>query len=302
MIVTKQWTLSESSMLLARLDAETLRMLWANLKKQSAEAPMPATSEAMGTAEALRLVEQVGIALAMVAPYAVQTPYGLLAASTYAEAAQKAAEAARVTGRACKVIKGDLPEPEPLPAECEHGLSAALCAGPMHYPADEPGPMATMSDAHAEWHRNAGVPMGTPGCPQDACHYPDEGPYDEEPEPPAPEPAPAYVRRLDWSTIPVGAKGKAYYALEVDGTTRFYRIERPTKGKWAGYTFLTVQAGDDFHRVLNPAPLLNRLVAEHAEAAARYGAEIGACSRCNRTLTDETSRALGIGPDCRKKG
>lgn len=32
------------------------------------------------------------------------------------------------------------------------------------------GPMATMSDAHSEWHRNAGVPMGQPGCPQDACH------------------------------------------------------------------------------------------------------------------------------------
>ena len=32
---------------------------------------------------------------------------------------------------------------------------------------------ATMGDAHREWHRNAGVPMGTPGCPQDACHLPD---------------------------------------------------------------------------------------------------------------------------------
>ena len=31
-------------------------------------------------------------------------------------------------------------------------------------------PMATEAEAHAEWHRNAMVPMGTPGCPQDACH------------------------------------------------------------------------------------------------------------------------------------
>ena len=32
---------------------------------------------------------------------------------------------------------------------------------------------ATESEAHAEWHRNAGVPMGQPGCPWDACHdYP----------------------------------------------------------------------------------------------------------------------------------
>lgn len=35
---------------------------------------------------------------------------------------------------------------------------------------------ATESEAHAEWHRNAGVPMGQPGCPQDACDpYYDEG-------------------------------------------------------------------------------------------------------------------------------
>ena len=38
--------------------------------------------------------------------------------------------------------------------------------------------IATMSQAHAEWHQNAGVPMGTPGCPQDACHLPDDG-YDQ---------------------------------------------------------------------------------------------------------------------------
>lgn len=33
--------------------------------------------------------------------------------------------------------------------------------------------LATMAEAHAEWHRNAGIPIGMPGCPQDACHVPD---------------------------------------------------------------------------------------------------------------------------------
>ena len=33
--------------------------------------------------------------------------------------------------------------------------------------------LATPGSAHAEWHRNAGVPLGMPGCPQDACHIPD---------------------------------------------------------------------------------------------------------------------------------
>lgn len=38
---------------------------------------------------------------------------------------------------------------------------------------DRYAPMATESDAHREWHRNSGIPVGYPGCPQDACHAPD---------------------------------------------------------------------------------------------------------------------------------
>ena len=30
--------------------------------------------------------------------------------------------------------------------------------------------LATPSDAHREWHQNTGIPVGLPGCPQDACH------------------------------------------------------------------------------------------------------------------------------------
>jgi hypothetical protein len=36
---------------------------------------------------------------------------------------------------------------------------------------------ATEAEAHAEWHMNAGVPMGTSSCPWDACD-PDDG-YEE---------------------------------------------------------------------------------------------------------------------------
>ena len=38
--------------------------------------------------------------------------------------------------------------------------------------------LATMADAHREWHLNSGVPVGLPGCPQDACHL-DYLPEDE---------------------------------------------------------------------------------------------------------------------------
>lgn len=41
-------------------------------------------------------------------------------------------------------------------------------------------PLATMSEAHREWHLNAGVPMGQPGCPQDACHPVDDDIYEPQ--------------------------------------------------------------------------------------------------------------------------
>jgi hypothetical protein len=31
-----------------------------------------------------------------------------------------------------------------------------------------------------------------------------------------------------------------------------------------------------------------------------YATELGQCYVCGRTLTDDTSRAMGIGPTCRK--
>lgn len=44
---------------------------------------------------------------------------------------------------------------------------------------------------------------------------------------------------------------------------------------------------------------LNRIVNEGVETSARlYARELGRCSRCNRTLTDEASRARGLGPEC----
>lgn len=94
------------------------------------------------------------------------------------------------------------------------------------------------------------------------------------------------------------------YALRIDGVVKFYRLDRPTEGRWAGYVFLKAQASDDLWPVKNTmekARILG-LIAQDTLAAERlYGMELGRCSRCGRTLTDETSRAYGIGPDCRNK-
>jgi hypothetical protein len=104
----------------------------------------------------------------------------------------------------------------------------------------------------------------------------------------------------------VDKNGKAmaeYFALTVDGVAKFYRIKPGWK---AGVYFIDAQASDEFHPIRNAAcraAILARLDTEEKREAARraYGQLIGCCGRCGRTLTDETSRAFGIGPDCRTK-
>lgn len=102
------------------------------------------------------------------------------------------------------------------------------------------------------------------------------------------------------STVPEG-----HYAI--DGTGHqpidFFRVDRPTKGKWAGFVFVKrVIGGHPDMRVPRSqvGDVLARIEAAGAvESARRYGQEIGACCICNRHLTDAVSRSLGIGPDCR---
>lgn len=94
------------------------------------------------------------------------------------------------------------------------------------------------------------------------------------------------------------------YAVEEDGTLKFFRVDRPTEGRWAGRTFLKIQASDDLHPVRDRARVAKilGLIAEDPRAASvRYGRELGACGICGRTLTDEDSRAAGIGPVCAGK-
>lgn len=83
----------------------------------------------------------------------------------------------------------------------------------------------------------------------------------------------------------------------------FFRIDKPTEGRWAGRTFVKRIVGGkpDFGvRGEAAVKVAERIVAAGVkEAALLYGQEIGRCCRCNRHLTDEASRAFGMGPDCR---
>jgi hypothetical protein len=92
------------------------------------------------------------------------------------------------------------------------------------------------------------------------------------------------------------------YAVEEDGVLKFFKVKN---GRKAGYVFLDIQASDDWHAVRNVTRIRSILatiaeVGEHA-AMVRYGHELGVCGRCGRTLTDEASRAAGIGPVCASK-
>lgn len=96
----------------------------------------------------------------------------------------------------------------------------------------------------------------------------------------------------------------AYYAIETDGVFKFYRVDRPQDGRWKGYTFVKVQASDDFHPIKNlttAASILTAIAFDAQKAATDYGHQLGRCGICNRTLTDAVSIERGIGPVCASK-
>lgn len=85
------------------------------------------------------------------------------------------------------------------------------------------------------------------------------------------------------------------YAEETGDAATFYRVSRTGR--------IYVQAGPAEHPYrgkLNAG--LEWIKANQRDAAALYGRLIGSCGRCGRELTDETSRALGLGPICADKG
>ena len=97
---------------------------------------------------------------------------------------------------------------------------------------------------------------------------------------------------------------KSHYAVEIDGELKFYQVDRPREGKWKGFLFLKVQASDETFPIKSPQQRLRILTAiaeDYPSAMRRYVQEIGRCCICNRTLTNEDSRAFGIGPICRSK-
>jgi hypothetical protein len=102
-----------------------------------------------------------------------------------------------------------------------------------------------------------------------------------------------------WPTVSAGR-----YAIPFDGVLKFYRVDRPTEGKWAGRLFLKVCASDNTWPVKDPktqALVMDAIAVDPFAALCLYGKELGHCGHCGKALTDSESRRLGIGPICRGK-
>jgi Family of unknown function (DUF6011) len=100
--------------------------------------------------------------------------------------------------------------------------------------------------------------------------------------------------------------GTHRYAIDGDDgrQTDFYKIDRPTEGRWAGRTFVKMVVGGKPSFPVKGARasrVLMEIEKDWDRAGVRYGAELGHCRHCGIHLTDETSRTLGAGPDCRAK-
>lgn len=120
----------------------------------------------------------------------------------------------------------------------------------------------------------------------------------------------------DWrqAKIPTG-----YYAtpsLTGNQDLDFWKVDSPTEGKWAGYTFVKRVIGGhddqdiprDSKKKVSSERVIKATQREAIAAIMRMGieasgelfsSELKYCRRCGIHLTDETSRAIGMGPTCR---
>ena len=110
-----------------------------------------------------------------------------------------------------------------------------------------------------------------------------------------------------WSGFEVEPGHYAIPSATGNNDLDFFRVDAG-KGRHEGRMFVKRIVGGhpEYGMTVKDAryvlAFLSELTADaRSLARQRYGTEIGRCYRCNRHLTDETSRKLGIGPDCRNK-
>ena len=77
----------------------------------------------------------------------------------------------------------------------------------------------------------------------------------------------------------------------------FFKLWIGDRGGWKLY----VMASDSEYPAANPQTALDQIAQDPATAAKNFGLHIGKCGICGRTLTNDESRARGIGPICSGK-
>lgn len=96
------------------------------------------------------------------------------------------------------------------------------------------------------------------------------------------------------------------YALDTSGNptfhndVTFFKLWVGKRGGWG----LDIQASDEEYKVDNwntKMSVVRAIAADPEGAMRRYGRELGSCGMCGRTLTNDVSRELGIGPICRER-
>lgn len=104
---------------------------------------------------------------------------------------------------------------------------------------------------------------------------------------------------------PVEVVPAGRYALPAeDGHFVFYKVDTPTEGKWAGYTFVSQligSVGDWSEQRLDKShskSVLHRIAADVEEAARMFGLKARACGHCLSPLSNVQSRAAGYGETC----
>lgn len=109
-------------------------------------------------------------------------------------------------------------------------------------------------------------------------------------------------RRTQAAALPVVPEGT--YAIDTtEGATNTVAFYRVWHGR-NGYVGVNREIGPSDTRVpfAQVRGILERILAVGTEEAlARYGRETGVCGHCHTRLTNDESRALGIGPICRAK-
>lgn len=103
-----------------------------------------------------------------------------------------------------------------------------------------------------------------------------------------------------------------YYAMREEkdpAHIKFFRVstfKRTLPGQARANRKVQVVIGGDRYKAMNQAAcrIILREIREagYAKAGKLYADEIGRCCRCNLLLTDEESRARGMGPTCARKG